>query len=157
VAELPSASEPHFAFTDSGFEWEKTYDYYAETVSVIAEPNRPEVQVEGDDSAAVRVFADDVFPPAVPAGLQAVFSGPGQQIFIDLVWAPVADVDLAGYNVYRQEGGSSVARLNPEPIKTPVFRDRGVISGKRYIYRVSAVDTRGNESAQSEAATESVP
>ena len=55
--------------------------------------------IEGDDTPEVKVFANDVFPPAVPSGLQAVFSGPGQKPFIDLVWAPVSDADLAGYNV----------------------------------------------------------
>jgi hypothetical protein len=157
VGELPASNEPRLALADSGFEWEKTYEYYAETVSVITEPNKPEVQVEGDDCSEVKVFADDVFPPAVPSGLQAVFSGPGQQAFVDLVWAPDTDVDLAGYNVYRHEEGSAATKLNREPVKTPAYRDTDVISGKRYIYSVSAVDVRGNESARSDEASEAVP
>jgi bacillopeptidase F len=117
------------------------------------------IQVEGDNSPDVKVFAHDAFPPAVPSGLQAVFSGPGQKTFIDLRWAPVADVDLNGYNVYRHEDGSATekAKLNAEPLKTPAYRDSSVISGKTYFYSVSAIDVRGNESAQSEAASESVP
>ena len=50
-----------------------------------------EVQVEGDDSPVVRVVATDVFPPAVPSGLQAVASGVGQAPFVDLIWAPDAE------------------------------------------------------------------
>jgi hypothetical protein len=157
VGELPNGSEPRFALTDSGFEWQKTYEYYADVVSVIAEPNQPEVQVEGDDSRQVQVFADDVFPPAVPSALQAVFSGPGQETFIDLVWAPVTDFDLAGYNIYRRKDGAPPVKLNPEPLKTPAYRDHEVTSGKRYVYSVSAIDVRGNESARSEEASEAAP
>ena len=68
AGELPGESEPRLSLTDSGFEWEKTYEYHAEAVTIITEPNKPEVQLEGDDSPAVKVFADDVFPPAVPSG-----------------------------------------------------------------------------------------
>jgi len=89
--------------------------------------------------------------------LQAVFSGPGQKPFIDLVWAPVTDIDLGGYNVYRADDGSAPIKLNPAPLKTPAYRDSDVASGKQYIYSVSSVDVRGNESARSEPASETVP
>jgi fibronectin type 3 domain-containing protein len=48
-------------------------------------------------------------------------------------------------------------KVNPEPVKMPAFRDVQVVSGKSYFYSVSAVDQRGNESARSEEASESVP
>lgn len=155
AGELPAGSEHDMALTDSSIEWEKTYEYRAETVTVIG-PS-PQAQVEGDDSPEVKVFAHDVFPPAVPSGLQAVFSGPGQQAFIDLIWAPDSDVDLDGYNIYRHEEGSAPVKVNAEPVKTPAYRDADVVSGKHYFYSVSAVDVRGNESARSEEAGESVP
>src|SRR5580698_192360 len=90
VGEVRVGDDRNFTLTDSGFEWEKTYDYLVEAVTVIARENKTDVQIEGEDSAAFKVFAHDVFPPAVPSGLQAVFSGPGQKPFIDLIWAPVA-------------------------------------------------------------------
>jgi hypothetical protein len=143
--------------TDSAFEWEKTYFYRVETVIVVTRPDKTELQIEGADSAEVKVFADDVFPPAVPAGLQAVFSGPGQQAFIDLVWAPVTDLDLNGYNVYRREEGSAWVKINSQVVKTPAYRDTNVAAGKNYVYTVSAVDVRGNESARSDETSERVP
>ena len=157
AGEIPAGSERSLSLTDSGIEWEKTYEYHAETVTVIAEANKPEVQIEGDDTPEMKVFAHDVFPPAVPSGLQAVFSGPGQKTFIDLVWAPVTDVDLDGYNVYRHEDRMAAVRVNAEPVKTPAYRDANVVSGKRYFYSVSAVDVRRNESGPSEEASETVP
>jgi fibronectin type 3 domain-containing protein len=115
------------------------------------------LEIEGDDTPFQPVFTHDIYPPAVPAGLQAVFSGPGQPTFIDLIWAPDTDADLAGYNIYRREPGGTSTRINHELVKTPSYRDTNVISGKTYLYSVSAVDLRGNESARSEEASEQVP
>jgi hypothetical protein len=144
-------------FLDQTVEWEKTYFYRGTVVSVMETAGRAAVEVEGEDTPKVRVFAHDIFPPAVPSGLQAVFSGPGQQAFIDLIWTPVLDADLEGYNVYRREEGAAFVKINTELVKTPAFRDSPVVSGKTYFYSVSAVDQRGNESARSEEASESVP
>jgi len=157
VGELPANNQRQVSLTDSNIEWQKTYEYRAETVTVISEPGKSEVQIEGDDTPEIKVFANDIFPPAVPSGLQAVFSGPGQSPFIDLVWAPVTDLDLAGYNVYRHEQGGPVVKLNSELLKAPAYRDSKVESGKLYFYSVSAVDARNNESDRSEEASEAVP
>lgn len=157
VGEVAATNAPNYSFSDPSIEWEQTYDYRADTVTVVEPAGRPEVRIEGDDTPAVEVFTHDSFPPAVPSGLQAVFSGPGQQPFIDLIWAPVADLDLAGYNVYRHEEGKPPEKVNAEPVKTPSYRDSSVVAGKNYSYSVSAVDVRGNESLQSEEATETVP
>jgi hypothetical protein len=157
AGEAPAGSERNITLTDSNIEWEKTYEYHAETVTVMSQEKQPELQIEGDDSPEVKVFMDDVFPPAVPSGLQAVFSGPGQKVFIDLVWAPVTDVDLDGYNVYRHEEGTAAVKVNAEVVKTPAYRDANMASGRHYFYAVSAVDVRGNESARSEEAGETVP
>jgi fibronectin type 3 domain-containing protein len=102
----------------------------------------------------------------VPSGLQAAYSGEGQKPFIDLIWAPVTNADLAGYNVFRSERPSDEAgavlaepmvKLNSELVKSPSFRDNAVTSGKTYTYSVSAVDVRGNESRHSETTREPVP
>jgi hypothetical protein len=157
VGEQEAGSGGRQSVTDQSFEWEKNYYYHADTLTVISQTGKPDISIEGDDTPEVKVFAHDVFPPAAPAGLQAVYSGVGQQPFIDLIWAPVTDADLDGYNVYRHEEGGAAVKLNTEPVKMPAFRDAQVVSGKTYFYSVSAVDLRGNESAGSEAASESVP
>ena len=157
VGEREAGSGMQESVTDQSFEWEKTYYYHADTLTVITQPGKPSLSIEGDDTPEVKVFAHDVFPPAVPSGLQAVFSGPGQQAFVDLIWTPVTDADLNGYNVYRREEGGAAVKLNTELVKLPAFRDLQVVSGKTYFYSVSAVDVRGNESGKSEEAGESVP
>jgi hypothetical protein len=154
-ADARDCSRP--GWLDQTFEWEKTYWYRATTVTVVAATDSAETEVEGDDTPEVKVFAHDIFPPAVPTDLQAVFSGVGQTPFIDLVWAPDTDADLAGYIVFRHEEGGPPVKINAEIVKTPAYRDTNVVSGMKYFYSVSAVDVRGNESARSEEANETVP
>jgi hypothetical protein len=156
AGEVPLGEPGPAHFTDSSFEWEKTYLYRITAVSIVKRPDS-EVQVEGDDTPPVRVIAHDVFPPSVPAGLQAAYSGEGQKPFIDLIWAPVMNADLAGYNVYRSEANGAAIKLNSELVKSASYRDSAVNSGKTYTYSVSAVDVRGNESQRSEETSEPVP
>jgi hypothetical protein len=157
AGEVSLSTSPLAELVDHSFEWEKTYSYRATVVTLVAQGGGTELQVEGDDTPAVKVFAHDVYPPGVPSGLQAVFSGVGQALFVDLIWAPVTDADLAGYNIYRHEEGGSPAKINPEVVKSPASRDTNVVSGHKYFYSVSAVDLRGNESAKSQEASEAVP
>src|SRR5262249_34367675 len=74
AGEVPVASDSPSHVLDRGFEWEKSYLYRA-TVVTFSDGR----SVEGDDTPTVLVVAHDVFPPAVPTGVQAVFSGPGQK------------------------------------------------------------------------------
>ena len=143
------------SYLDHSAEWEKTYAYRVAPVTRVKQSSGEAIEVEGDD-ASVNVDVQDVFPPATPTGLQAVFSGVGQKPFMDLTWAPNLEQDLAGYNVYRHEAGRQAQKINPEVVKTPSFRDDKVEAGHQYFYSVSAVDERGNESGRSEEASESV-
>jgi len=141
---------------DTGFEWERTYEYRVTIVTLVRQA-RGTAEVEGDDTPPVRIAAHDVFPPATPLGLQAVSSGPGQKPFVDLVWNANTESDLSGYNVYRREAGAGAVKINPGLVKTPAFRDPDVAIGRQYFYSVSAVDVRGNESPRSQEARGSVP
>jgi len=143
-------------FLDRNAEWEKTYLYKVAAVTM-GQAQGKEQKIEGEDSAEIDVFVHDVFPPAVPTGLQAVSAGTAQQPFIDLSWAPDSESDLAGYNVYRHEEGAAPVKINSEVVKAPTYRDTAAQPGRRYSYSVSAVDVRGNESEKSVEASESVP
>ena len=156
AGEVPVEQAGTVRFLDSSLEWERTYLYRVTVVSIVGREGT-ETQVEGNDSVAVRVVAHDVFAPAVPAGLQAVYSGEGQKSFVDLIWSPVTSSDLAGYNVYRREANTSPVKLNSALVKSPSYRDSAVEPGKTYWYSASAVDVRGNESARSAEASETVP
>ena len=84
----------------------------------------------------------DTFPPAVPEGLSAV---PTPQS-IELAWTRNTETDFKGYNIYRSADNGpfvNVAAL----VELPTFSDSKIEAGKKYRYRISAVDLVGNESA----------
>ena len=157
VGEIAFSASPQAQLLDHSFEWQKTYQYWVTAVTMVLRRGKSSARVEGDNSAPITVFANDVFPPAVPTGLQAVFSGIGQQPSVDLTWAPNSDLDLAGYNVYRREENGTWTRLNPAPVPTPAYRDSNVAAGRTYSYAITALDTHGNQSVRSPETSETVP
>jgi hypothetical protein len=148
---------PQSEFLDKTIEWEASYQYRITTVTRMTPPGGTPVEVEGDDSSTVEILAHDSFPPAAPTGVQAVASSGGGQSFIDLTWTLNGEADLAGYNLYRREGDAQPQKINSELVKTPAFRDPNVTAGHTYLYSVSAVDLRANESGRSEETSETVP
>jgi fibronectin type 3 domain-containing protein len=150
------APAPEGSYLDRTSAWEQKYEYRITTVTLV-HAQGVNAAVEGDDSKPVEVFTKDVYPPSQPVGLQAVFSSIGQKPFVDLTWAPNTDADLAGYNVFRHVEGSAPEKLNKQVAPVPSYRDESVEAGKKYIYSVSAVDLRGNESPRSSEAAETVP
>jgi hypothetical protein len=144
------------SYLDKTFAWEQKYEYRITTLGEVHADGRTGA-VEGEDSPAVEVFTRDIYPPAQPVGLQAIFSSVGQKPFIDLTWAPNSEGDLAGYNLFRWTKGGEAKKLNQQLIQTPSYRDEDVAPGTMYFYAVSAVDLRSNESPRSAPASETVP
>ena len=142
-------------FRDTAFEFGRTYLYTVRTVAAFGTN-----MVESADSAPTIVTARDIFPPAAPGGLEsAVIPATSQgTAYVELSWAISPEADLEGYRVYRsEEEDKSGDRLNGELLLSPAFRDISVVGGKRYYYRVSAVDRAGNESPLSSVVTADVP
>jgi fibronectin type 3 domain-containing protein len=114
------------------------------------------VAVEGSaeslPSNPVNVNVPDTFPPSIPTNVTALASPDG----IELSWERSPESDVAGYYVYRATGVSSFTRVDGLS-SLPVFSDKNVEHGKKYAYRVSAVDTSGNESERSAAAEVEAP
>ncbi len=159
VGELAPDARGEYSLQDKSFEWEQDYEYKVSAITSLLAQGKSMAEVESDDSPMIEVATHDIFPPAIPAAVEAVFSGlsgPGKR-FIDLSWAPNGEPDLAGYNVYRRQGGELPQKINPDRLKTPAYRDAGVQPGVTYFYSVSAVDVRDNESAKSAEASEKVP
>ena len=154
LADVQPATEGYYL--DKTFAWETKYDYRITPVTAVR-AQAVNITVEGDDSKAVSTFTRDIYPPAEPTGLQAVFSSVGQKPFVDLNWAPVLDSDLAGYNVFRSAGGREPEKINQRLVLVPSYRDENVVPGTTYRYSVSAEDLRGNQSERSAETTEVVP
>lgn len=106
------------------------------------------LEIRSTLSPTITVVMHDTFPPRTPTGLAAVPSTDG----IDLSWEPNTEPDLAGYIVYRRQVSAtgdaigSPTRLTSTPTPAPAFSDRTALPGQSYSYRVTAIDTAGNES-----------
>lgn len=148
-----AAGEPDAGGTiDQSAQKGDLYQYTAQRIRQVSVVGH-DLLIRSAAAAPVHVEVIDSFPPQPPAELRAA-SGGGAQASIDLSWQPGTEVDLAGYNVYRSEvpvagppGPTSWRRLNESLVTVPGFADATVGPGVRYAYRVTAVDTRGHESA----------
>lgn len=144
---------------DNEIRFGETYEYSAQRVTRVMVDGQT-VELASAFSTPVRVEAQDIFPPAVPTGLEAVATaqGNGAETAVDLSWQPGTDADLAGYAVYRRQGQGVWTRISPaQPVVGPAFHDTLVQPGQTYTYAVSAIDQGGHESARSAETTETVP
>lgn len=135
---------PSPGYRDTQFEFGRTYRYIVRSVAQYGAES-----VESADSLAATLTPRDTFPPAPPRDLVMLYlpaasDAPAQ---VELSWAISPETDLAGYHVYRSsEEGTRGERLTRELLLTPAFRDTSIGAGRRFFYRVTAVDRSGNES-----------
>jgi hypothetical protein len=146
----------------------ETYRYTAARVRTVVLDGRS-LEVRSVPSAVVPVVMVDAFPPDAPTGLVAApglagggtSAGEAQKPEIDLSWEPGVEARIVGYRVYRRQMGGDAAgpwqRLNLQLVAVPAYRDTTVESGRRYGYRVTAVDGSGNESAPGNEVVEVAP
>jgi len=165
---VPAGVAPGRAL-DKSIRFGETYEYRAQRVALVKVEGRAvaggavagrTLELAGALSPPLRIHAVNVYPPAVPDGLVAVATpaANGEPASIDLSWQPDTEADLAGYLVYRREGGEPWQRISPaEPVVGPAFHDAHVEPGHSYQYAVSAVGQDELESARSAVAEESVP
>jgi hypothetical protein len=123
------------SYVDKTAEYGKEYEYVVQAI---------ENGAESEVSTPVTILNKDIFPPAPPAGLNAV-PGIGS---IELVWERNTESDLRGYRIYRASEGGDFSVL-AEFIDTPRYSDRQIDAGKKYRYAVTALDQAGNESGRS--------
>lgn len=125
-------------FVDTGARFGNSYIY---TVTAVGQRD-PLVESAIGSEHEVRYV--DRFPPPVPADLVAL----AESGRVRLVWRSSEAEDLAGYIVYRKDGDSGeFRRITEQPVQTTEHIDTGVAAGTTYMYRVTAVDQAGNESA----------
>jgi len=148
-----SSSETEFR--DVHFEFGTPYIYTVRSVTQYGTDS-----VESADSVPTLIAPRDIFPPATPMGLEiaVISASPQVPTYVELSWAISMEEDLAGYFVYRSDREDTPGeRINGEILPSPAFRDISVQPGKRYYYRVSALDRAGNESPMSSNVVAAVP
>ncbi|HUK29938.1 MAG TPA: hypothetical protein VLV89_02420 [Candidatus Acidoferrum sp.] len=146
---------PSTSFRDTQFDFGTTYVYVVRSVG-----GSEGQSVESGDSKPYVVTPKDIFPPAAPQRVISVVVPATQTAlaYVELSWDINAEPDLAGYLVYRSEQPDTPGqKLNSQLLLSPTFRDMTALPGKRYFYRVSAIDTAGNESPLSSSVSAETP
>lgn len=147
------ASHDHGGTLDRTAQRGDGYLYRAQRLRTVTVGGQ-KMELRSELSAPAALQVTDTFPPAAPTGLASVPSASNGKAAIDLSWQPDADLDLAGYNIYRKAASGSFVRVNTEPIKSPAYTDATVTPETSYVYRITAVDATGNESPPSGEITE---
>ncbi len=136
-------------FDDRRFQYGAKYVYTVRALSQGATG-----LIESADSEPFPYSPVDTYPPAPP---EPVTIASANNV-ISLFWPSSLEPDAAGYNVYRAESpgaaDSDWVKLTSSPAAAVTFRDDRVTTGKRYYYRVTAVDKYENESKPSKTVSE---
>lgn len=75
---------------------------------------------------------------------------------VALTWNASASPNVMSYNLYRSTGSGTLAKI-ASGLSNTSYTDSAVIDGRSYTYAATAVDSSGNESAQSNTAMATVP
>jgi len=136
---------PDTSYEDSSVIFGETYYYRISAVDIS--------ENESDYSEMVWAKIADNVPPDKPADLAAN----SMDKMVNLSWAPNPETDLSHYKIYRSQtdnfvpspGDSLAVVLKPDT----TYEDTDVINDQNYYYRISAVDSAGNESEFSDQAS----
>ena len=129
-------------FRDTTAANEKVYQYKIRSVRVWRE-----TRIEGPPSEIILSKVVDLTPPPPPVNVYCVSYEKG----VKLTWPAVEASDLAGYRVFRRGAGSrKFEQIGPLVVPENLFLDTTARPGRKYYYRVTAVD-------KSPAANESGP
>ena len=123
-------------YNDTTFQFGQPYYYFVRAHTTGAKKDQ-----ESEASNALLIWPQDTFPPSAPQELNAVSAREGMV----LIWAPNAESDVAGYDLYRStESGTGYQKINPELIRETTYTDKGVVAGQKYYYQITAVDNAPN-------------
>ncbi|PTL84294.1 glycoside hydrolase [Vitiosangium sp. GDMCC 1.1324] len=141
-------------YANSGLSASTTYYYKLTAVDTSGNESSASTQ------ASATTPAPDTTPPAAPTGLQATSASSSQ---INLTWAASAESDLKGYNVYRSTTSGftpSASNRIASGVTTASYASTGLNASTTYYFKLTAVDTSGNESSsstESSATTQQAP
>lgn len=133
------ASVRETRFLDTGDEGARFEEGLFYQYAVVAADSAANVS----DTTYAKIRVPDTTPPAAPAGLQARID---EGVRVALAWPASASADVERYAIYRAPADTAEAKRTLVDHLTRFYRDEQVSGGERYIYRVTAIDSLGNES-----------
>lgn len=122
------------------------------TSTDLGDPGKDNQYGYGLINAYKAVPMKDTTPPVQVSGVTVTATGTNQ---LSISWNASTEPDLKQYNIYR----STVQVFNPSPgnkvasTTTNSYTDGGLAASTTYYYRVTAVDTSGNEGLPSEVSS----
>lgn len=128
------------SFVDTAVIEKSTYAY---TVTSVDDKGN-----ESDQSSPLEITIPDITSPAKPTGLAHFISGHD----VTVQWNENTETDIAGYNVYRND-----VKINTSLVGVPAYTDANLTEEMTYTYKVTAVDTAGNESVMSDSVAATIP
>ena len=138
------------------------YRYTAER-SIKVQVGGRELEMRSTEAAPVNFTLHEIYAPSAPTGLTAIgFATDTAPFAVDLIWQPVNETAVMGYNVYRQSIDANGKPLSPRALITakvtlPGFHDETAQAGTRYRYEVTAIGGHGNESTAATTLLEPTP
>ncbi len=124
---------------------------------VASRENRPSETSETSNFTTLSALEDSL-PPEAPKGIAAALSETPNQVTV--YWVANTETDLKGYRLYRSENpATGFSNIDNSILAkgSERYTDAGVVTGKKYYYRVTAIDQADNESGPSESASMVVP
>ncbi|MHA7287364.1 malectin domain-containing carbohydrate-binding protein [Arthrobacter sp. MDT3-44] len=105
-------------------------------------------------TASYATEGEDTEKPVAPSDLSArtTTDGDAADKAVELSWKASPSSDSATYRVYRSTAGGAAdtgSVVSELPADTTTYEDTTAVIGEEYSYALTAVDTAGNESAQS--------
>lgn len=131
-------------YRDLGLTYGRFYDYQVSAVDTSGNES-----AKSPISTAAATKPVDLTPPATPRGFFGSLSADALSIFLS--WTANSEPDLAGYNLYVSTDGTSYSKINGPPVTVTDYDFSGVLGNTKYFFKISAVDTSGNESKLSAA------
>lgn len=136
------------SYTDTTFQFGQPHYYFVRAHLT----NHKKAQASAPSNVML-IYPQDTFPPKAPEELNVVSAREGMV----LIWAPNAEDDVVGYNIYRSlQTAEGHTKINRELVRETTYTDPDVEPGKTYYYVVTAVDSAPvpNESPRSVEASE---
>ncbi len=128
-------------YTDTLLASQTKYYYTVRSVDTTGNESTNTAQVSGT------TLYVDTTPPVVITGAVATDAATGGKINVSWNTSPESDVSF--YRVYRRLSSGIFYNLLVSNITGTTYSDTGLTNGLKYYYSITAVDTAGNESVQS--------